>query len=226
MTGSKGHQTTKYISPMEPKPHWRTRKDGRLGLNPGFPPLLWQRLRKLFAGIKKRCSNPTHKNHNIYGGLEIGFTDSADFAVYMMSLPNYSDTSSVDRVDGRRGYVKGNLRWATQQDQCRNTRRTFTLPSGEPLISAVERLNATDFMPIIRVWFKRGGVNNDEDILRIKNRNIARRVREQVIKSLLKLRPDYCYESIRAWLKDGLTPEQIAGRKKWEGCGAYQRKDN
>lgn len=32
----------------------------------------------------------------------------------------------------------------------------------------------------------------------------------------------YCYESIRTFVKQGLTDEQIKTKKKWDGCGKHQ----
>jgi hypothetical protein len=34
---------------------------------------------------------------------------------------------SVDRIDNSKGYEPGNCRWATQSEQCRNTRRNRIL---------------------------------------------------------------------------------------------------
>lgn len=42
------------------------------------------------------------------------------------------------------------------------------------------------------------------------------------IRQLQKARPDYCYETIRSLIKQGLKDEDIINRKKWDGCGKYQ----
>lgn len=42
------------------------------------------------------------------------------------------------------------------------------------------------------------------------------------IRKIQKVRKDYCYESIRTLIKQGLSDEEIIARKKWDGCGKYQ----
>lgn len=41
------------------------------------------------------------------------------------------------------------------------------------------------------------------------------------IRRLQEARPDYCYETIRSLIKQGLTDEEIIARVKWDGCGKY-----
>lgn len=42
------------------------------------------------------------------------------------------------------------------------------------------------------------------------------------IRRLQFIRPDYCYESLRALIKEGLSDEEIRTREKWAGCGKYK----
>ena len=43
------------------------------------------------------------------------------------------------------------------------------------------------------------------------------------IRRLCALRPDYSYESIRSFVRHGLSDEQIISKKRWSGCGTYLR---
>jgi hypothetical protein len=47
------------------------------------------------------------------------------------ALPNFSLEYSIDRVDNSRGYVEGNLRWATNAAQCRNQGKSSNNTSGK-----------------------------------------------------------------------------------------------
>lgn len=43
------------------------------------------------------------------------------------------------------------------------------------------------------------------------------------VRRLHKLRPDYHVQSIRDFLKEGLSDEDIINKVKWDGCGNYVR---
>ena len=142
----------------------------------------------------------------------------------MMSLPGYFDHASVDRIEPTGGYTKDNVRWATQQVQTRNKKEHCRMANGELLVNAIERLKAYDFKSSIRVWFLKGRVTTDKDIIDIRDRNMVRREEEKVTKRILQARPDYCVESVRGWRRKGWTEDAIIDRIKWGGCGDYQTK--
>jgi hypothetical protein len=86
--------------------------------------LLWQR-------IKARTGNPKDSSYKFYGGRGIGIADyweqdAEKFAKYVMGLPRYSKRVelrlTLDRIDSNKSYIKGNLRWATMQEQIDNRR--------------------------------------------------------------------------------------------------------
>jgi len=83
----------------------------------------------VWAGIKARCFNPKSRYFQQYGGRGISMweawvNDFAAFYQYVSGLPNFGvDEYTLDRIDNNNGYVPGNLRWTTKQQQARNTRR-------------------------------------------------------------------------------------------------------
>ncbi len=83
-----------------------------------------------------RCHNPKTENYKAYGGRGIKVWDEWRahpewFAAYLCTLPGWCDTSlSVDRIDNDKGYVPGNLRWATSKQQAINTQKYTGLGRG------------------------------------------------------------------------------------------------
>jgi hypothetical protein len=91
----------------------------------------------LWRNIKDRCFRKENKDYIDYGGRGIslydGWVDSfIDFYRYIGERP--SKLHSLDRIDNSKGYEPGNVRWATQKDQCRNKRNNVILTvNGESL---------------------------------------------------------------------------------------------
>lgn len=78
-----------------------------------------------WAAMKARCGNPNSHSYRNYGGRGIKvwkgwINDFQAFFDHMGCAPDKHH--SVDRIDNNRGYVPGNVRWATQKEQARNTR--------------------------------------------------------------------------------------------------------
>ena len=97
----------------------------------------------------KRCTNPRSQKWHVYGGRGITVCEewrhnSKAFLEYMGPRP--SPKHSLDRYPNNDGnYEPGNVRWATQREQTRNTRRTtFYELNGE-------RKSLSDWLDIYRI---------------------------------------------------------------------------
>jgi hypothetical protein len=76
-----------------------------------------------------RIMKPSDKDYPNYGGrgLELDYDDIESF--YKDHIESYLEhvqihgekDTTLDRIDGGKGYVKGNLRWATREVQANNT---------------------------------------------------------------------------------------------------------
>lgn len=68
-----------------------------------------------------RCTVKSHRKYASYGGAGITVCERwRDFASFLEDMGERPENTSIDRIDGTRGYEPGNCRWATHQDQNRN----------------------------------------------------------------------------------------------------------
>jgi hypothetical protein len=78
-------------------------------------------IRKLtlrFYSVKHRCGRDPH-----YYRVKFGFESAREAAEYMFAeCGALYPGATVDRINGRRGYERGNLRYATMQEQLTNRR--------------------------------------------------------------------------------------------------------
>ena len=100
-------------------------------------------LNRIWRGMKTRCRNPNTGKSHIYYGIDIhpqwleknppGVAHSVltpgfiSFSTYILEElgDRPTPTHTLDRMNGKLGYVPGNLRWATPSQQNRN-RREYT----------------------------------------------------------------------------------------------------
>lgn len=95
-----------------------------------------------WMAAKERTRNPNSKDFYRYGAAGIGFSERwLKFENFLEDMGERPDGTSLDRIDGTKGYEPGNCRWATPQQQARNT-RVFTIintPLGTmPLVDYAE----------------------------------------------------------------------------------------
>lgn len=75
-----------------------------------------------YTHAKSRCVNITDKGYKDYGGrgIEFRFTSFEEFLEEINLRP--TSRHSLDRIDNDGHYEKGNVRWATRQEQSLNRR--------------------------------------------------------------------------------------------------------
>lgn len=80
---------------------------------------------KVWAGMKNRCDNPNNSRYADYGGRGISYCDDwRYFKNFLRDMGEAPEGLSLDRIDNDKGYNKQNCRWATREEQQRNTRRS------------------------------------------------------------------------------------------------------
>lgn len=81
---------------------------------------------QIWDQMKQRCLNPRHHSYSSYGGRGIRVHEDwiCSFAAFLEAVgPRPSPKHSLDRIDNSGHYEPGNVRWITQSQQLRNTRR-------------------------------------------------------------------------------------------------------
>jgi hypothetical protein len=80
-----------------------------------------------YQAMKQRCVNPQHKSYADYGGRGITVCDRwiDSFELFLVDMGPAPDKMTIERNESDKGYEPGNCRWATKQEQNRNTRRTI-----------------------------------------------------------------------------------------------------
>lgn len=75
-----------------------------------------------YHAAKSRCSNPNDPSFADYGGRAISMCKAwrDDFLAFLNDMGERPPDTSLDRIDGRFGYVPSNCRWATMQQQIDN----------------------------------------------------------------------------------------------------------
>lgn len=91
--------------------------------------------------IKKRCFNPNFHEYHRYGGRGITMHPAwvDDFLSFLAEVGHRpAPHLTLERIDNNRGYVPGNLKWATRLDQSRNQATNHIIQArGESLPASV-----------------------------------------------------------------------------------------
>lgn len=76
-----------------------------------------------WSQARDRCRNPRNKSYPRYGGAGVTVHARWDsFATFLADMGERPPGTTLDRLDGAKGYEPGNCRWATPAEQRRNSR--------------------------------------------------------------------------------------------------------
>lgn len=76
-----------------------------------------------WQSMKARCLDPDNKDYPKWGGRGVTiFPDwISSFEAFFAHIGSRPPGTTLDRIDGTRGYEPGNVRWATPTEQAQNT---------------------------------------------------------------------------------------------------------
>ena len=76
-----------------------------------------------WASMKMRCRNPRYGSYTQYGAKGIDYCDRWEsFENFLADMGVRPPGTSLDRIDGTKGYTPDNCRWATTKEQNENRR--------------------------------------------------------------------------------------------------------
>lgn len=89
---------------------------------------IYSKVYRAWLRIKSNCLNPNDHRFKDYGGRGISVCEEwkysfSKFFAHVGNPPRLGRTMTLGRIDNNAGYFPGNVRWETQADQTRNTRR-------------------------------------------------------------------------------------------------------
>ena len=77
----------------------------------------------IWKSLRQRVLNTNNKKYKVYSKLLHDTSLIEDFEAFkqeMGPIPDDREKWTVDRIDNKLGYLRGNIRWATNQEQSRN----------------------------------------------------------------------------------------------------------
>lgn len=101
-------------------------RHGKRTFDSSLPKELYGKLSALVRNVIARCTNPSHRHWQYYGGRGIKvqkswLEDQSAFVEYLTTLQGFDDPALViDREDNNKGYEEGNLRFVTRSESQRN----------------------------------------------------------------------------------------------------------
>lgn len=111
-----------------------------------------------WMAAKDRTTNPKSKDFHRYGAVGIGFAERwLKFENFLEDMGERPSGTTLDRIEGDKGYEPGNCRWATPQEQARNRKSLVIIDTPEgpmPIVDYAAKIGITNGAAHLRL--KRG----------------------------------------------------------------------
>lgn len=162
---------------------------------------------KIWCRMKDRCLNPKDAAYENYGGRGIAVCERwrLSFTAFLADVGRRpSKKYSLDRIDNDKGYEPGNVRWATRQEQAKNSRHVrLVTVNGETMC--------------VEDWSRRTGVSSRAIVKRLNKgmspKDAVSLPSKAVNGGIREVTADGVTRRLHEWARDlGATPEAIAAR--------------
>ena len=86
-------------------------------------------LYEMWRCMKRRCSDPSFRGYQYYGGRGITVCDrwKKSFLTFVADMGPKPPGHTIERIDNEKGYGPDNCKWATPRENCRNKRNNVRL---------------------------------------------------------------------------------------------------
>lgn len=113
-----------------------------------------------YISARRRALEPTDKDFHRYGAVGIGFCPewAKSFRLFVAHVGKRPLGTTLDRIDTSKGYVPGNVRWATPVEQAVNRKSTVWVEWNQlqlPLSEVARQLGVSD--SAVRLQLKKKG---------------------------------------------------------------------
>lgn len=108
----------------------------------------------IWCAMRNRCNNPKNLKYYLYGGRGIKVCDEWERSFdqfYADMGPRPTRQHSIDRIDNDGDYEPGNCRWATEQEQHDNNRRSITIEQYDQIVTLLGRMQQIDIARTVGV---------------------------------------------------------------------------
>ena len=131
------------------------------------------RIYKIWADMKNRCTNINNQSYSDYGGRGISICkewNKFENFYEWSKISGYSDNLTIDRINVDGNYEPNNCRWATYEQQNNNKRNNIYVEFNNEIITLTElsRITNISFMTLRKRYNK--GDRNEKLIRTITTR--------------------------------------------------------
>jgi hypothetical protein len=107
----------------------------------------------VWCEMRRRCTNPTHRQFKDYGGRGITFCERwQSFAAFTEDMGERPEGGMLERVDNDGPYSPENCRWATRQEQNSNRRNCIYVDCDGERVTLKEycRRKGMTYRPVVK----------------------------------------------------------------------------